>query len=336
MSAKKRSAGRIVLTVIAALLGVIVLVAAVFVIIPLTETVETYQGKNSVGWMAALPDDMPINEVVLPGTHDSSTQFVHLGFLAKCQALSVREQLEAGYRYFDLRMEVAPQETKMKHGFLDCQVSGWPWSKSLTLDDVFFGQVREFLTIYESEFIVFSVKMEHGDGSIADLQHRIRGTLGSEYMLLTDKIPTVGEARGKIVVMRRYEDEGGRAHAGGIPFIWQDQGNRDNTSLAAESYDQGSYMLTVQDRYKYDSDDTWKAFTDTLAYAQAAGSAGKPEIVVNFLSTNGNTTYGHPYAYARDLNERFLKLDSKDLSGWIIVDFGSGRMAEKIWLANFD
>ncbi len=335
--AKKRSVGKTILFVLAGIAAVIVLAAAVIFVIPLTETVDPYTAANAQNWMKDLPDDKPISEVVLPGTHDSATQFVHLGFLAKCQALSIEDQLNTGYRYFDLRVEIdAEKGLKLKHGFLDCQTGGAPWSGTLYADRLF-ASFRLFLKEHPTEFIVISVKQEHGDGDPADIGRWVTllSDLDGKYLLAADTLPTVGEARGKIVVMRRYEDEGKQGPAGGVPFIWNDQGNRGNTTLAAESYDQGSYLLTVQDRYKYDSDDKWKAFTDTLAYAASAGNAGKPELIVNFLSTNGNVAYGHPYAYARDLNERFLQLESKELSGWIIVDFGSGRMAEKIWSANF-
>ena len=59
---------------------------------------------RSADWMADLDDGLRLNEIVLPGTHDSATQYVQLAFFSKCQALSIGEQLEAGYRYLDIRL----------------------------------------------------------------------------------------------------------------------------------------------------------------------------------------------------------------------------------------
>ncbi len=333
---KKHITRKKVLFVLAAIFSVIVLAAAVAVILPLTETVDGYCGENAQSWMAELPDDITISEVVLPGTHDSATQYVHLGLLAKCQALSVEEQLAAGFRYFDLRVEATDKGLKMKHGFLDCQTGAAPWSPALYADKLF-SDFRFFLSEHPTEFIVLSVKQEHGDKTPETIEGLIAlmCNLDGEYLLVTDTLPAVGEARGKIVILRRYEDEGNLGAAGGLPFLWDDQGNRDQTDLAAASQDQGNYLLTVQDRYKYDCDDKRSAFLDTLIHTGETGSVGKPALTVNFLSTNGNTAYGHPYRYAKELNKWFMTLEDRELSGWIIIDFGSGRMAEKIYSANF-
>ena len=333
---KKHSTRRIILSVLAAIAFVIVLAAAVAFILPLTETVDGCQGENAQSWMAELPDDITISGVVLPGTHDSATKYVHLGLLAKCQALSVEEQLAAGFRYFDLRVEVTDKGLKMKHGFLDCQTGAAPWSPALYADKIF-SDFRFFLNEHPTEFIVLAVKQEHGGKTPETIERLIAlmCSLDGDYLLAADTLPTVGEARGKIVVLRRYEDEGNMGAGGGLPYLWEDQGNRDQTDLAAASQDQGSYLLTVQDRYKYDCDDKRSAFLDTLQHPGETGSAGQPALTVNFLSTNGNTAYGHPYRYAKELNEWFMTLEDRELSGWIIVDFGSGRMAEKIYSANF-
>ena len=71
-------------------------------LIPAFETVDKTPVEGSADWMSRLSDEKLISEVVLPGTHDSATQYVQLAFFSKCQALSIKEQLEAGFRYLDV------------------------------------------------------------------------------------------------------------------------------------------------------------------------------------------------------------------------------------------
>ena len=59
---------------------------------------------------------------------------------------------------------------------------------------------------------------------------------------------------------------------------------------------------------------------------------GEREIALHFLSTKETAAYGHPYFYAGKLNEQLL--DEQRLSGWIVVDFGSAQLAEKIYRMN--
>ena len=54
--------------------------------------------------MAALPDDRVISEITIPGTHDCASQNAQLGFITKCQALDVAQQLNIGARYLDIRL----------------------------------------------------------------------------------------------------------------------------------------------------------------------------------------------------------------------------------------
>ncbi|KAG1926597.1 PLC-like phosphodiesterases superfamily protein [Pimephales promelas] len=59
--------------------------------------------KNyQIGWMANLNDEKLVTELTIPGTHDSLA--LHGGPAAECQAWSLEDQLNAGIRYFDLRV----------------------------------------------------------------------------------------------------------------------------------------------------------------------------------------------------------------------------------------
>ena len=208
------------------------------------------------------------------------------------------------------------------------------WSGNLMLDDVL-EQCYAFLETHPTEFIVFAVKQDHGGETVGGFQALMKAYIDKapQYWLLTDNIPTVGQARGKLVLMRRYSDAKDLKDQAGISFIWRDQKNRDNAVFAEDSVKNERYNLIVQDRYKYDADDKWNAFLK--AAEVSGGQNGRGRLALNFLSTNGNTAYGHPYKYAKKLNKKLLSVDSPKLSGWVIVDFGTADIAKRIYEENF-
>lgn len=333
-----KKVGKAVLRVLGGVLAVLLCALLVLYIVPLTETEDKTAVDGSAEWMAALDDGLPLSEVVLPGTHDSATKYVQLAFFSKCQAKDIGAQLEAGYRYLDIRLGTTgggDEWFKLMHGFTSCKTGAAPWSDALYIGKVL-QQCYDFLDAHPTETVVFAVKQEHGglsDGAFeSDLDAVIRSVYErSDRWLLTDHIPTVGEARGKLVLMRRYEDAAGLGAESGIPLLWEDQGGHDDVSLNTVASDNGSYTLWVQDRFKYDLGDKWAAFTAGMA----AGETGADAASVNFLSTNGTAAYGHPYKYAKDLNARLAALPQSQLRGWVIVDFAAAPLAEHIYGANF-
>ncbi|MFA6829981.1 MAG: phosphatidylinositol-specific phospholipase C domain-containing protein [Bacilli bacterium] len=53
-------------------------------------------------WMSSLKDETLINGIIMPGSHDSGTNT--MSWLGQTQTYSVKEQLQIGVRYFDLRV----------------------------------------------------------------------------------------------------------------------------------------------------------------------------------------------------------------------------------------
>ena len=302
-------------------------------IIPLTETENKTAVDGSADWMAALDDSLPISEVILPGTHDSATKYVQLAFFSKCQAKDIGGQLDAGYRYLDIRLGMDGQEAPtLMHGFASCKTGALPWSDRLYLDRVL-EQCYAFLQSHPTETVLFAVKHEHGAANAADVEAVMRSYTAQQpdAWLLTDRIPTVGEARGKLVLLRRYPDAAGLGAESGLPLTWVDRPESDDVSRSAVKVDNGSYTLWVQDRFKYGNDDKWAAFTAGMA----AGKTGRDALSLNFLSTNGTASYGHPYSHAKVLNDRLGGLPQTELKGWIIVDFAAAPLAAHIYGANY-
>lgn len=301
-------------------------------IVPALENVDRTPVAGSADWMKDLPDDLPLSAVVLPGTHDCATKNVQLAFITRCQALTIAEQLDAGFRYLDIRLGASGEQFKLMHGFTTCTTSGWPWGGTLYLDDVL-NDCYAFLKAHPTETIVFAVKQEHGSETPEQFETLLSGYIqkNADAWLLTDAIPTVAEARGKIVLTRHYEDASAPVPTVGLPCYWQTQNGHDDVTKNAASHENGSYTLIVQDRYEYDAPDKLNAFSKGLKAAQT----DETHLTISFLSTKGSGSFGHPYSLAKTLDPELMTL-SDPLSGWIVVDFGSPAIAARIYQTNFN
>ena len=327
-----KKALRMIGRVLAGALALLLCLLLVLVAVPMTETGDKTEIPGSADWRADLSDDKRLCELVLPGTHYSGTQFVQLAFFSKCQARSIGQQLEAGFRYLDIRLgEDESGELQLMHGFTRCK-TGALTKSSLKLDDVL-AECCDFLDAHPTETVVFAVKQEHGALSVAAFESLLDAAVreNESYWLLTDSMPTLGEARGKLVLLRRYEDAAGLGARAGIPFLWESQKGHDDASRNLAVENNGSYDLLVQDRYEYGAEDKWNAFT---AGMEAARDRGETDVALHFLSTKGTLAYGHPWYFAHDLNERLIRANLA-LDGWVIVDFASAPLAERIYGCNF-
>lgn len=324
---------------LAAVCGILLLAAGAFLVIPLTENVDRRTADGSGDWMAALDDDLPLTAVVIPGTHNSGAAHAQLAFFSKCQSLTVGEQLEAGFRYLDIRLSgnSGDRELKLTHGFTNCKPSALS-SRALMLGDVL-ADCYAFLDAHPGEVVLFCAKHEDGDISVSELQTLLAAETAKrpDRWLLTDTVPTVGEARGKIVLLRRWEDDAGLGAEAGIPFGWSDQGGVPTAVEDVEANFKGDLLLWVQDRYEYGVLDKWESFCAGLETG-----AGADEAAVHFLSTKGELAYGHPYYFATRLNPMLEELSLSEIDlpegaslGWIVADFGSAKLAEHIYRENF-
>ena len=311
--------------------------AVMMYVIPAFENVDRTEIAGSADWMGRLADETPLSEVVLPGTHDSATKNVQLAYFSKCQSLTIGEQLEAGFRYLDIRLAVVkgkdggPDTMKLMHGFTNCTASGWPWAGALTFDDVL-SETCAFLAAHPTETVVFAVKQEHGSETPEQFETVLNSYIGADpdMWLLTDRIPTVGEARGRIVLFRHYEDPEQPDPTLGVRCFWETQGSHDDVSKNIAVHDEGTYTLYVQDRYSYDAADKLNAFREGLKN----GQTGPDALSIHFLSTKGTAAYGHPFGIAKTLNAELLASDDA-LNGWIVTDFASAELAQHIYEMNF-
>lgn len=157
-------------------------------------------------WMADIEGGLYLSEFNIPGTHDScSDNGDGYDDAYRTQDLSIREQLHAGIRFFDVRLWWE------KDGYLSVHHRG----RQLDRVDVLLNVVESFLHDHPTEAVIMAIKDEQGDHAekVASVwngfvSHR------PDLFFTKDTLPTLDEARGKIVVLTRVHDTDGISIAG--------------------------------------------------------------------------------------------------------------------------
>jgi 1-phosphatidylinositol phosphodiesterase len=157
-------------------------------------------------WMAKIRDDAPLSALSIPGTHNSPTCHTALPSV-RCQAVDVPEQLNNGVRFLDIRVQPEnPDDSNndrliLVHSAFPISLTGNKYFRDL------YNQVKEFLDRNPAETVIISLKRE-GTGKATDQQ--LSRILHNHYANESDRwyteprIPTLGEVRKKIVLVRRF------------------------------------------------------------------------------------------------------------------------------------
>lgn len=326
---KRSGALHAALILVLLVLAAAALLGGVLVFAPLLERADSTVVDGSDDWMGRLDDATPLSEIILPGTHASVAVNTPRGFFTKCQAMTVTEQLRSGFRLLDLQLGEAAHSSGFELLYGDYPCNNALFGRVLTLDDIL-AQCCAFLNDHPSETVLLSLRLADPSLSTRQAQLLLDAYIreSPRYFLLTDRLPTLGEARGHLVILRSWEDEIGLREAAGVFFRWSDQSGNEDFILQPAREELDGCTLFVQDRSDYSADDKWDAFLGSQQNAEAGS------ISLSFLSTRGDTDYGHPYEFAKDLNTRLCDYEGA-LHGWILVDFGSAPVAERIWRENF-
>ncbi|MCO5566244.1 hypothetical protein L7F22_019920 [Adiantum nelumboides] len=179
-------------------------------------------------FLSTLPDNNLLSQICIPGTHESLARY---GWpISTCQSSqsTVQNQLQDGIRYLDVRLVPKGEPGQIRllayHGITDERIE---FGAVLT-------QCWNFLQSEKGkrETIIMSIKQESGD------QDEFIRTLFDTYVdqtptapsgkssgrdrwFLENRVPKLGEVRGKIVMLSRFVIDKSYAFPGGIsPPIW--------------------------------------------------------------------------------------------------------------------
>lgn len=292
-------------------------------------------------WMSNIPSDFLISEINLPGTHDSCARYVDLPYFSKCQNMNVYEQLHIGIRFIDIRVEQIGDSLRLVHSFCKCYEDAR--KKQIldlknVLDDCFL-----FLRNHPTETIIMSLKRDNGGSSEDAFDTFFNNYLHTEDpWYLENRVPTLGEVRGKIVLFNRCTVNCDNPHCAytdyntGLNF----SGFPDQSKATAEGFvtaqiprrdGKRGYKYFQQDMYKLKPSQKWeKGILPTLE-----NPLTEHGIAINFFSA-GRVTH-NPKRTSKYIYKRLekTKLQPMRKYGWIVLDFPTEKVCRKVILTNF-
>ncbi len=306
-------------------------------------------GITASGWMSGLDDDLLISEINIPGSHDAGTAYVNVfSYFSVCQDLTIEEQLNAGVRYLDIRLYAESETTdrlRLVHGISSCRES----ANSALWDYLYFDKVLEwvynFLSSNEDETVIMCIMQEQSSLDAHVFQNLLYNNYiskNTDKWYLDNSVPKLSQARGKIVLVRRYGSANNEVYTNsncGIDFTkWPDQSSKsgeDAKTVNVSNLNGTDYSkLHLQDNYKTPANVKWNLVKKYLD--QPAGSSEYNEFFINFLSTSGSGLIGQPKT-SLQVNENFSSytLNPGTRYGWLIFDFVTEELAEKVYMTNF-
>lgn len=210
-------------------------------------------------WMSHVDGSKYLDELSIPGTHDSGTCSVDNDTepqtsLAKCQQDYIPTQLLEGIRYFDIRLGKNDKngDPGIDHGicYLHKKDGGF-----MQLSHVI-GYFKTFLNENPSEALIMLVSRGNDEATDESVTTAFANVMGnnSDLFYTSSHVPTLNEVRGKIVLLRRFKLAGDSVdgHTWGLDLTeWDDK-------IKAHS---GKSMCLVQDARGF----------------EAAGNAGAKE-----------------------------------------------------------
>jgi 1-phosphatidylinositol phosphodiesterase len=207
-------------------------------------------------WMGTLEGSKRLSQFSIPGTHDSCALHEPIAGTAKCQTLTIPEQLAAGVRYLDVRCRHVNDAFVIYHGTI-CQ--------ELSFEDVVSACI-EFLNDNPTECIMMSVKEENTPSNTTRSFERTFDsyvTKNPDRWALDGGIPTIDQVKGKIVLLRRFD-------AVSVPKGIDAEHWIENATFTIES---GPTKLRVQDQYVVAKNaEKWTSIQNFYTEASFAGS----------------------------------------------------------------
>lgn len=292
-------------------------------------------------WMGNVHDNKFLDELSIPGTHDSGTCSVDNDTepqtsQVKCQQDYIPTQLLEGIRYFDIRLGKGDDPGIDHGGFYLFKKDG----NFLHLSDVI-GYFTTFLKENPTEALIMLVSRGNDEATDEGITTAFAKVMDEnpDLFYTSSRVPTLGEVRGKIVLLRRFRLAGNSVsgHTWGLDLTeWDDKikVHSDSTTMclvqdargfeaAGETGDKEPYCTKVyaQDKYKLTGTDklSWvdnalketttltRNMVDVVDDDEAKVQVQERCWSINYTSCTGLSHGGNPFTSARVVNEHLYK-----------------------------
>lgn len=295
-------------------------------------------------WMKYVDNSKFLDELSIPGTHDSGTCSVDndtepQSSQAKCQQDYIPTQLLEGIRYFDIRLGKNDEngDPGIDHGA--CYLLKKD-GNFMHLSDVI-GYFNTFLSENPTEALIMLVSRGNDEATNESLTTALGKVFNEnpDLFYTSSRIPTLGEVRGKIVLLRRFGLAGNSvsSHTWGLDLTqWDDKiaAHTDSTSMClvrnergfeavGKTGDEEPYCTKVyaQDHYECTGTDIigWvdMALQETTKLARIMvdvedNDGAKVKVLehswcINYTSCTNYKQGSNPFTAARVVNEHLYK-----------------------------
>lgn len=292
-------------------------------------------------WMKYVDDNKFLDELSIPGTHDSGSCSVDNDTepqtsLAKCQQDYIPTQLLEGVRYFDIRLGKG-ENPGIDHG--DCYLLKKD-GNFMHLSDVI-GYFNTFLSENPKEALIMLVSRGNDEATDESLTTAFANVMDKNPNLFytSSRIPTLGEVRGKIVLLRRFRLAGSSVsgHTWGLDLTeWDDKiaAHTDSASMClvrdergfeavGKTSDEKPYCTKVYAQDHYECTGTDKISWVDMALQETAkltrnevdvedDNGAKEQVLercwsINYTSCTNHKQGSNPFTAARVVNEHLYK-----------------------------
>jgi 1-phosphatidylinositol phosphodiesterase len=276
---------------------------------------------NNEDWMGRFDPQTSLAGLSIPGTHDTGARRERFPGTTKCQKLSLSAQLDAGVRYMDIRCHPQNGRFAIYHG---------PVDQRLSFEQVL-GDCGSFLNSHTNECVLMAVQEEnappHEDPHAFETIFYGYVLARPDQWYLQPSIPTLGQARGKIVLIRRF-------HTQHLPEGIDATAWMDNAKFLMNC---GPAEIEIQDQYRVENvRQKWGAVADMLG--EAADS--HPEwLFINYTSGFKRGWFGLPRIrqVSRNINPlvvRYFEPGRKARFGIVAMDFATPALCSLIINSN--
>lgn len=226
-----------------------------------------YKANASANWMHYLPDNMYLSMVSMPGSHDACTSTISTVASGKVQDLDMAGQFAAGVRFFDLRptcrytssvgigifgieatYSCTDTNLTIYHGISSTGIKFADALASIkALMDANPTEVVVLLVHHESSYLYYPSDSQSKCQAqwAAQVPAQLNAS-GLQFVKAFNSDVTLGEARGKVVVIAR-DDYNGGYHSGKVN--WGDNQTRTNHPILIGTGSESGKTLTYQDTY---------------------------------------------------------------------------------------
>ncbi|MCU1719486.1 phosphatidylinositol-specific phospholipase C [Pseudomonas sp. 5P_3.1_Bac2] len=233
-------------------------------------------------WMLAFDNNQPLRTFSLPGSHDSGATVG--GPIVATQTLSIRQQLEAGVRFLDIRLRATGDSLAIHH--------------SLVFQKLMFGDVlnavQDFLAGHPGETVLMRVKEEYkaqsGSQPFVQIFHRYFERYRPMIAVPASLDVPLGQVRGKLVLLIDFAggNDMGIAYSSATLAIQDDYQMKTNWSLYAKWLKVKNHLLAAQQNPRQMHINYLSASGGSFPYFVASGHSdsrtGAPRLLTGLVT----------------------------------------------------